>query len=387
MEHSYFIERLSAFLDGDLPPYEMQVVEEHLQSCEECRAQLEQYRKLNDLVEQKSRLDDADYWEESAKKIEAAIGTTQTEVVELKPSKSSGLFWKISAVAASLAVITFISLHRSEIEEPVRNEMMPVEEKSNLEVAVDSIGREAKEAESKKSEAAGEEVRTDKIDAPVEQDRELSVNKPSMAGEGSKNKSDRDESVREKKVVGGAPAPGRTAPPPSVTNPTADGLGEVAAETEGQVVTIFKNKDQLKSTTNELVSAEKIAVTKMASPAASADMITDSVSDDETMIQLLTLRERLDSLRITILKYQSDKFALDRAVNTTGVAGAPGDSTYQEMTDSIISTVYQIGILSSDSAEIDQSAEFLQDFPWRITDLQQSRINTYVDEILNRRKK
>ena len=37
MDHSYFKDRVSAYYDRDLPPYELQALEEHLKECAECR--------------------------------------------------------------------------------------------------------------------------------------------------------------------------------------------------------------------------------------------------------------------------------------------------------------------------------------------------------------
>ena len=64
MEHSYFKDRISAFIDGELPPYEEQVVREHLSDCEECQKLKADLERLDTLIEEKSGLNDDAYWEE-----------------------------------------------------------------------------------------------------------------------------------------------------------------------------------------------------------------------------------------------------------------------------------------------------------------------------------
>jgi len=118
MEHSYFKDRISAFLDGELPPYEEQVVGEHLAGCEECQQIKAELEKIDSLVEKYSDLDDDEYWEKSAQKIEDAIGISETQIEDITPGKKSnykGLGWKLATVAASIAVLTFIGLHEKDI--------------------------------------------------------------------------------------------------------------------------------------------------------------------------------------------------------------------------------------------------------------------------------
>jgi hypothetical protein len=116
MDHSYFKDRISAYYDRDLPPYELQAVEEHLKDCAECQALLAEFEKLDRMVAEKSELAEGDYWEQSAQKIERALGFEEkTEVIDVRPKSWRGLGWKIATVAASVAVITFIGLHEGDI--------------------------------------------------------------------------------------------------------------------------------------------------------------------------------------------------------------------------------------------------------------------------------
>ncbi|HOP07652.1 MAG TPA: zf-HC2 domain-containing protein [candidate division Zixibacteria bacterium] len=118
MNHEYYRDRVSAYHDQDLTPEETRMMQEHLESCEECRALLKQFEKLDQLVEAHSGLDGDDYWEQAAQKIDRAIAgeSDATEVTDIRPAHH-GLFWKITAVAASVAVLTFIGLNRNKLFE------------------------------------------------------------------------------------------------------------------------------------------------------------------------------------------------------------------------------------------------------------------------------
>ena len=123
MDHGYFKDRISAFYDRSLKPEEQAVVEEHLRECEECRKLLEDFKKLDALVEKHSGLDGDDYWEKSARRIESQLGGEDaTEVVEISRSRGWGLAWKLVAVAASVAILTVVGLHRDDIWEKAEPE-------------------------------------------------------------------------------------------------------------------------------------------------------------------------------------------------------------------------------------------------------------------------
>ena len=116
MDHGYFRDRISAYLDGGLPPYEEQAVGEHLQTCEECARLLEELRQVERLVEEHSNLDGDEYWEGLAQKIEGRLGVDEaTPVVDVTPARWRGLWWKVSAVAASVVLLVFIGIHQTEI--------------------------------------------------------------------------------------------------------------------------------------------------------------------------------------------------------------------------------------------------------------------------------
>ena len=117
MDHKYFQDLLSAYLDKELTPELSALMDEHLKVCSECRDQLGRLENLQKLVARHSQLDGEDYWEHSADRIERRLGISQTEVTDLrgrKPKRAAGLGWRISAVAASILILGYIGLHQSD---------------------------------------------------------------------------------------------------------------------------------------------------------------------------------------------------------------------------------------------------------------------------------
>ena len=115
MNHGYFQDRLSGYFDQALTPEEMLMMKEHLASCAECREQLDNLAKLDKLIEDKGGLGESDYWEKAAQKIEKRIAAAEDSKVTDVRSGWFGLGWKLAAAAASIAVLTFVTLHEGEI--------------------------------------------------------------------------------------------------------------------------------------------------------------------------------------------------------------------------------------------------------------------------------
>jgi putative zinc finger protein len=118
MDHGYFRDRLSAYIDQELTPEETRALAEHLEECAECREELAKLKEIERLVEEHSGLDGDDYFERAAQKIEQRLGATATTVTDISGASAprfKGLWWKVTSVAASAAVLVFIGLHRDDI--------------------------------------------------------------------------------------------------------------------------------------------------------------------------------------------------------------------------------------------------------------------------------
>jgi len=153
MDHAYFIEKISAYFDRDLDPYELRVVEEHLETCQECRELFKKLEKLDTFVEENSSLTDDEYWERSARKIEAALDLeASSETTDIRPKSWKSLGWKLTAVAASFAALAFIGLHETELYDGIHDDNLltapseapkPTRPRKKIDSA-QSLGRDAK---------------------------------------------------------------------------------------------------------------------------------------------------------------------------------------------------------------------------------------------------
>ena len=120
MNHSYYRDRISAYVDNELSPQEREIIKQHISECQECRNLLAELEKLDRFVQQRSQLADEEYWERSAQKIEQRLGFTgETKVTDITPSRWKGLVPKLAAVAASVAILGFIALYERDISKDV----------------------------------------------------------------------------------------------------------------------------------------------------------------------------------------------------------------------------------------------------------------------------
>ncbi len=108
MDHNYYKERISAYADNSLPPYEQMAVQEHIESCAECREALGKILKLSAWVERETNLRGDDYFEKQAQKIEARLGLAQTEITPIRKKSWQGLEWKLTSVAATIALVGIV---------------------------------------------------------------------------------------------------------------------------------------------------------------------------------------------------------------------------------------------------------------------------------------
>lgn len=125
MDHSYYRDKISAYVDNELSPQEREIVQQHISECQECRKLLAELKKLDRFVQQRSQLAGEEYWERSAQKIEQRLGFTgETKVTDITPSRWKGLVPKLAAVAASIAVLGFIALYERDISRQISPQAM-----------------------------------------------------------------------------------------------------------------------------------------------------------------------------------------------------------------------------------------------------------------------
>jgi len=78
-EHERYKALLMGLLDGELAPRERKEIEEHLAECEECRAELEEFRRLNEMTGRMRFREPEDeareaYWRGIYNRLERGIG-------------------------------------------------------------------------------------------------------------------------------------------------------------------------------------------------------------------------------------------------------------------------------------------------------------------------
>lgn len=112
MDHSYFKDKLSAYLDSALEPQEMELVKRHLDKCSECREHLEKLGRFGQKIKELSGLSGDDYFEKLASKIERSIAEPQRRVVDISRTHWQSLWWKVSATAASILLVGTVSYYQ-----------------------------------------------------------------------------------------------------------------------------------------------------------------------------------------------------------------------------------------------------------------------------------
>jgi len=88
MDHSYYRDKISAYVDNELSPQEREIIQQHISECQECRNLLAELEKLDRFVQQRSQFAGEEYWERSAQKIEQRLGFAgETKVTDITPSR------------------------------------------------------------------------------------------------------------------------------------------------------------------------------------------------------------------------------------------------------------------------------------------------------------
>lgn len=145
LDHSFFQQRLSAYVDGELEPSVRTQVQEHLRDCAECRDRLKEIEKLGDFVAQESGLAESDYWEQAAQRIEHAIAASQPKVVDLPAERArrraSPWWWRAPAIAASVLFLGYIAFNERNI---LRDEVVAPPQPSAIRPAPSEKPAEAK---------------------------------------------------------------------------------------------------------------------------------------------------------------------------------------------------------------------------------------------------
>ncbi len=160
MEHSYYKDKLSAYFDNSLEVQEMELLRRHLEGCAECRELLEKLSSLSKKIKELSGLDENEYFDSLAAKIDGKIADSGKKVVELprKESRRFGFDWKVGAVAASFMLIATVTYYQWQDHESILDDIIEQSAKSAqpVEVLKDSVVEP--EAQSEQAAAVAEKA-------------------------------------------------------------------------------------------------------------------------------------------------------------------------------------------------------------------------------------
>ena len=103
---------LSRFIDDQLGAEDRAAVEKHLESCPDCTAYYEQLLALGRMADDFDLGGDESYWEEQKDAVLDRIEKLESDkVVPVTKRSYRGLIYKVAAVAASIALIAYVSIY------------------------------------------------------------------------------------------------------------------------------------------------------------------------------------------------------------------------------------------------------------------------------------
>ncbi|MEW5924145.1 MAG: zf-HC2 domain-containing protein, partial [Candidatus Zixiibacteriota bacterium] len=113
-------ELLSRYIDDQLEKDDRAQVEEHLKSCEQCTEHYEKLLALGRMVDEFDVDGDESYWVKQKDAVLEKIEKLEEEKVIPVTRNYRNLIYKLAAVAASVALLAFISIHELEKIHPSR---------------------------------------------------------------------------------------------------------------------------------------------------------------------------------------------------------------------------------------------------------------------------
>jgi len=374
MDHSYYQDRISAYYDGQLPPQEREVVEQHLGECRECRNLLANLEKLDRLVEQHSQLGSGEYWEQSAKKIEQKLDFTQeVKAIDVTPSRWKGLAGKLAAVAASIAILAFIALY----ERDISKEISPLVLKSTQ--APQVISKKEMPSLSKEGsydEKATENKGTGAVIPVDERKAKVTV-------------AQKDEAVTPEELIkkqATKPLPAQTVVEPiaeKVDVPSAELA--VAEQGEGGIIaeeTISVAEPQIAQEFPEFarIQADTMSTTQQTvSVVVSAPVLPDSWLQPVSLEQW---RHRRDSLQVLYAELSSPHRELSE-VKSRQKGGRP---PVQQIEELLLHSYYQVARLTQDEKEQAVAISYLADYAKKTESRYRDQAQKYLKELESKRE-
>ena len=400
MDHGYFKDRLSAYIDQELTPEETRAVADHLEECAECRQELTRLGELERLVGEHSGLDGEEYFEQSARKIEERLGLVDTTVTDISPASEKrfkGLWWKVTSIAASVAILTFVGLHKDEIFES-GDITAPGETRYDIRVPEDSADgdtaapvRDSAESEPPSTGVGGDEgtaefsgqIEDRQVPEPVESEESLDIPiepSPAIDRAPSLPEPTAPKQMLEQEVS--APQTSSTERPSRGTTGAALTEEDTPPETTPDVNYKQKIRDQFVSP--ETSKSIKVEGTP-------DESVVDIAGDDyQPPPDLSYWISRRDSLNEQLTKVRtvgrSKRVSRPQALNSLVPSSPPEDSTQvkDSLEADLVESWFWIASLSTDSTQVKESRGKLEGVASDTTSVNSGLASDYLRRLGNK---
>ena len=410
MDHSYYRDKISAYVDKELSPQEREIIQQHISECQECRNLLAELEKLDRFVQQRSQLAGEEYWEQSAQKIEQRLGFTgETKVTDITPSRWKGLVPKLAAVAASIAVLGFIALYERDISKQISPPAMKATEAPQVDFDIKRPPTADKgfSEMSAPGEMEAEETPVS-VEKPAKKRGEVELGaekaavsvKPAAITPTDERKAELLQTVADKaeippvqETVNEMPrkVEGVVAGQSAQVTGTL-GTGKLDYYSKGTETVSVARKDELVISAEELshptkpeVSKESRESFKLEAPVAVSMAKTVSVVDSDLVLPedwlrdsgLEQWRHRRDSLQTLYAELTSPHRALSEAKSRQ----REGRLSIEEVEGQLLYSYYQIAKLTQDESERAAAVSYLTDYAQKDESRWKNLALRYLEEL------
>ncbi len=359
MNDAYFRDKLSAYLDNQLPPDERLIVEQYLAAHPEAQKELEELRQFTAMVDQQAELRDDLYWEKSAQKIEEKLGFGKAKAPKEKESGWQWTPFRVSAMiatAASLVLVAYIGFKdREHIEQRVEEKTTKVLYKGRN----DSISKYVDSAELFDSISKGVDLEGNPIPIPP----------PVAPPEKSQTTDKRPQLATDKDVKEIKDSAVSLKAQESVADETAGASQQFAAPAPSASPKMAEQEASKKET------AESPMALSAESPVRAAEEDLARTTTDE-IGQLLHQRDSLYAL----LKKEKSKIGKVNSLTQESKPSLFKSSTPAEQM-SLLTVWYQLARQSSDSSLKQQSIDSLTKYSTGTDQQLRKQAQEYLDSL------
>jgi hypothetical protein len=371
MEHEFYKEKISAYFDGELKNEEAVMVAEHLKECQICQQEYDKLQQFDMLAQEHSKLSDSEYWEKSAQRIESAIEEeiVESKITEIKPFVWKGLGWKLTTVAASIALITFIAIY----EKDMSDEMYELTEPDSVIIHQTTTVSSDDEYELKSDESI----------------KEI----PSEGLGETETTPQKTEEVRISEIVKAPPAPVADEPSEEAKE-EAIVLEKLRGDRADEVIIVTSESPLVvrdKTTTIDIVKSEEIQTMPeknkeneiQPSNAEDKKIKAEEFGVDASGDEFLTLsqwKEKRDILQSSLNKIKmpdlKQSLAEKKTSSRTSIVSNDSDNVFN-----LLKCYYNIALLTEDTIEYNQSLKNIKKYSSSENEELKKQAKYYIEEL------